>query len=878
MSRTTQRLLPIWPERLLRRVLPDDDGRETILGDLHEEHTADGRVSSVRYTLACLRLTAEYALVRVASRFTLAGLSTESVWIDTRQSIAALRRSRTYTVTAVATLALGIATITTMATIVYGALLRPLPFRDPQQLVRIGTLFLESPGSSLSSMAPANLLDVARASVTLSDVGAYSFQRAVLSTDALTERALGATTTGNLLAELGVTPVAGRVLTPADGRTGAESVVVIGEKLWQRFFARDPAAVGQTITIDLMPHTIVGVVPASAFLPGGPEFWTTFRWTAAQAAERRRQNIEGIGRLREGASVDQARAELRMIATDLARLDPANNGKRTIGLLPFADFYANSAGVSSLSVLKLVGAGAAVILLVSLINVTTLTIGRAEQRRRDASIHRALGASGARLLQRRVIEAVVIAMPAAAVGLGLATWLVPIVIARFGDSVPRAATIAVDEFSVWTAVIASAIATLVLALSSRLKHERHADSLRTDTRTMTSARPTTRRMLVTLQIGLAATVLYGALVVGATLWSLARIDLGVPTDHAVVFELGLPTERYASPAQVNQFFEDVTGRLRSMPGVEAVGITSRTPFAGGTNGAVSRADDPTKTLPIVEFRAVSPGFFAALGLTSQSGRVFAGPADRESDVAVISASLAKALFGEARAIGEPLVLDADRVVRVIGVVPDFRDFGPARPSRPTIYLRHGSRRGFESNASMSVIVRGGPPVVTLLPMIRTAVRDADPAVPVDRLTPLATLAERAQGVSRRAAGSMLTMFTGMAILLGAIGIAGVVAFNVQRRRREIGVRLALGATPSSIVKSVLREGLALSVAGSLVGVVGILWINQLLTAVVVTSITPGFAWAMAGVVGVLGVVALLASALPARRAARVNVIETLRAD
>ena len=301
-----------------------------------------------------------------------------------------------------------------------------------------------------------------------------------------------------------------------------------------------------------------------------------------------------------------------------------------------------------------------------------------------------------------------------------------------------------------------------------------------------------------------------------------------------VFSVALPSERYHDPVRVAQFFDYLQRRLASIPGVLQVGITSRAPFNGGTNGDVSTAESPSRTT-LAEWRAVSPGFFGALGLRVTAGRGFAGPPSQDAEAVIFSAALARALFGGGDAIGERIRMDG-RNLTVVGVVTDFRDFGPTRDPRPTVYLRHGSSPGFASSGSMIALARGTLPAAAILPAARDILRELDPAVPIDRFTTLADQAERAQGVSRLAAGSLLTLFTAIAVALAVIGIAGVIAFDVERRTRDIGVRLALGSTPRAIVRRVLLEGGALTLAGGLLGVTGAWWMDRL-----VADLTVGWA-------------------------------------
>lgn len=884
---TRPRRLPAWPGRLLLRVLGNDARGRSMAGDVYQEYASQpaGVRRSARYALACLALAARFGPDRWRKgpgTFRSAGAGLASgLRLDFRQALRSLAHAPGYWLGAVATLALGIGAAATIATIIYGAMLRPVPYPEAQQLVRFGDARVTDASRSLWSMSVADLRDYRRQTQVFSAMAALRWQRRVVSTDALSERLTGAVVTGNFFDVLGLAPRLGRWLTPDDDRPASVPAVVIGERTWQRQFGGRPDAIGRTVLIDFVPYVVVGVAPADLVVPGAPEFWTTFRWDAAAASDRRHRSVEPVGRLRPGATFDQGVDELRRLSAGLAREFPEHQRGMTVTAIPFERWIkgANSgAAASGHALWPLVGAGASLLLLISFINVTSLTLGRAEGRRHDAALRRALGASPGRILRQQVIEATFVGAPAAAVGLLLAAWLVPLVVTRYGRGIPRVTTIAFDSSTVWTAAASALCAVVVLAVSAGHHRSRPID-LRGDRRAGGPGGLRLRRALVTAQVSLVAMLLYGAIVVGGTVWSLSRVNLGVPLEHATTFSLTAPASRYPDPVSLEQFFGTVSERIDALPGVRAVGATSRQPFAGGTNGPVASADDPARAVPVVEWRAVSPGFFEAMGLPIIQGRGFtAAVAARDAGSAVASASLARALFGTERAVGRRIVLEGSSPVEIVGVVADFRDFGPMRAHRPTVYLRHASQPGFAAAASVIFIVRQDPGAPDVAPLIRDRVRGIDPDVPVDRISTLEALAAQSVGVPRRTAAVLLSLFTGVAIALGALGIFGVVAFNVARRTRELGIRLAMGATARGIERRVLAEGARLVGAGMLVGGAGMFWVDGLVSGFATQGARPPVVVVLAGIGLVLAGVALLASYVPARRASRVPLLDALRAD
>jgi ABC-type antimicrobial peptide transport system permease subunit len=323
-------------------------------------------------------------------------------------------------------------------------------------------------------------------------------------------------------------------------------------------------------------------------------------------------------------------------------------------------------------------------------------------------------------------------------------------------------------------------------------------------------------------------------------------------------------------------FRDLLARLRALPRVTHAGATSRTPFSGGTNGEVRAADDPARTEPLAEWRAVTPGLFGALGLTITSGRPFDDRAAASgARVAIVSERLARALF-DGSAVGRAVLMDKRDPFEVIGVVSDLRDFGPTRPARPTIYVPHASEPGFASMTTMTVVVRTTGDPLALVPEIRRHLRELDADAAMQRVATLEALATRSFGTSRTTAATVVIALAGVALVLGAIGVFGVVAFGVQQRAREFGVRLALGDTPAGILRRVLGDGLRMTVAGTALGAMAAWFVGRFVESFSVPTMGPGRASTVAVALVILGAVTLAASAAPARRAAALSPTEALR--
>ncbi|MEZ5316889.1 MAG: ABC transporter permease [Vicinamibacterales bacterium] len=850
-------------EALLRAAIGDGLTARVVLGDLHEEYAGrrDGALRRTAFVFACLRIAARYAPGRIA----------DVVAVDLRHARRAIRRSPGFAAATGATLALAIGASATVLTIAYGSLLAPLPVADPDRLIRWGQTPIG--GTSVNSAAVANLLDLEARTTLVEGMAAEMARRVNVSAEASTDGWLAASVTWNYFDVLGVAPTLGRRFVEADDRPGAPDVAIVGERLWRRALAAAPDAVGREIRIDGRPYRVLGVMPADLALPGDPQVWTPFRWDAAARAERRRRMIEPIARLKPGVAMAAALGEMRAVFASLAVEHPEANGTTTVAVMPWADWLLGRRGPTR-ALLPLLAAAAALLLGIALLNVTGLALARAEGRRQEQALQRLLGASPVRQFSRRALEAALIATPAAAAGALIAGWSVPLVLARYGDAIPRAAAITAGPVTTAVAVAAGLVATLLLAVVGGAFARTGGGLAGLDRRS--SARPLRlRRRLVIAQMGLACGLVYGALLLGGTMVALARVDLGVPLDDTLTFAITLPRDRAAAAPR---FVADLQSAIRTLPGVRQVGATSRTPFAGGTNGEVSSADDPARVEAIAEYRAVTPGLFPALGLTLEEGRVFDGPISTGPPDAMLSASLAAELFPDRSAVGRRVRLGGDETWTVTGVVGDLRDFGPTRPSRPTIYLRHGAAPGFASTTSLVFVVRADRQPLGLLPAIRDRLRELDRDVALERPATLATLAARSIGTSRTTAATLLVAFASVALGLGAIGLFGVLAFSVARRTREWGVRLALGETPRGLLVLVLREGFGLLAGGLVVGIAAAWLLDRLVAGLLPASgVAPPVAMALAALL-LLAAVTLAAGLAPARRAARLSPVEALKAE
>lgn len=793
-----------------------------------------------------------------------------------RHALRSVRRSPGFAATAILTLALGIGANTAIFSVVYGALLRPLPYVEPDRVMRIADRW-HTQARGGSSMSVSNYLDLKERARSLDGFAAYSAQAFNLSFGDEPARVTGMDITHDLFAVLGARPQLGRFFAPEDDVEGAERVVVLSDRLWRDRFQADPGVVGRVVSLNAEPHTVIGVTARDFTFGGEPQIFRTFSWTAQQRETRGSRYISGIGRLAPGATAEGARAELMSLFDELAREYPGANENWSVDLYPLRLAVV---GRSSNTILLLAGA-VGLVLLIACANVANLMLARAESRQRELAIRSALGAGRARLILHFAGEGLVIALAGGLLGVGLAFAGVRVLLARFGGVVPRAAEIGIDGGVLAFTLLVSCLTGVLIGLVPALRPRPVGDALREGGRGHARGGSRLRRALVTAEIALAVVLVTGASLVLQSFWRAARTDTGLGDESRVLtVRFELPVARYDDLATVMAFHDRLLERVRALPGVEAAGEVNRLPFLSG-NSNVTRVEpmgDPERWANFVELRYVSPGYFDAVGIPLLAGRApeaFDADTSR-APVIWLSEGVARQLFDDGDAVGRRVDLKwMPDGYEVAGVVGDVREFGPDRAPPPAMYFVAGT--AFSQPLAMSLVVRGaGGDPLALLPAVRGILRDLDPDVPLHRPMSLAGLIDESLG-DRRFAFSLLGLFAALALLLGAVGIYGVMAYDVAQRTREMGIRLAVGADRRDIVRLVLRGAGGLTVFGLAIGLAGALAAGRLLSGLLY-EIEPTDARTLGVVLAVMLGAALFACWVPARRAARVPPLEALRID
>jgi putative ABC transport system permease protein len=774
-----------------------------------------------------------------------------------------------FAITAVLLLALGAGVNAAVFSVVRGVLLRPLPYHQPEQLVAV------SPGWY---PVHADLAYWRARSRGLQGIAAMSrgwlMALAVDGQEPL--KVTASRTSDNLFTTLGVSPAIGRTILPGDGAPGRPPVVVLSAEVYDRFFRNAPDAIGRQVLLDGMAHEVVGVMPRGfEFLDPRTDLWVP----VADDPTSRVQFSDAVGRLTDGVTLERANTELQsLIGAMRAELGRAADFGRDAHLVPLQEFITGDVHLTLLILLAAVG----LILLLAAVNLGTLTLGRSIERTRELALRTALGASRVRLTRQLIAEQAVLATAGALTGLLLAWAALPLLVRRIPPEVPRQGEIALDGV-VFAAVLAATVVTCVamalvpIVIAARPELQ---TLLRQTQSTETPARRRALGTLVAAQIALAVILGIGATLMLRTLWNLQQVDPGFRADGVLTFRLQT-TSRRLNLTQGLVYYEQVVNRVRAMPGVIQVGAINHLPMSGyNWTTFVWRPEQPPPPggeRPTATWRFIGWDYFETMGMTLKAGRGLAALDHNQApQVAVVNEALADKEFGGVEAaIGRRLVTlgaAGEHEVQVVGVVGDIRFESLDRPATPEIY--RPLAQTFMFPMAFTVRTSGDPSQIASA--VRQAAFEINPAIPVAELQPLR--AHLADSLGRpRLLAMLLSVFATVGLLLGVIGVYGVVAYRVRQQQREFGIRLALGAAPERLSQRVLAQGAWYAAGGLFLGLPVAFALTRWMDSVVfgVTTHDPVTFIALPLAVTLT---TLLACAIPARRAARVNPVTTMRAE
>jgi macrolide transport system ATP-binding/permease protein len=801
---------------------------------------------------------------------------------DVRFAVRQLVHSPGFTLTAVLTLALGIGASVGIFGLVDAALIRPLPYPNPDRLVDVTESTPQIPRANLSW---PDYLDWKKQNTVFASFDIHNGRGHLLRTATGNEMVFGVRVSDGFFRTLGVRPALGSDFYPGEDQAGTPNTVILSYGAWQTRFGGRADIVGQTISMNGAAHTIVGVLPQDfQFGPRGrAEVWTPFHPAGNCDLRRSCHGLYGVARLKDGVTVDAALAEMKTIAKQLEKAYPDSNRDQGAVVRPLTDLIVGDVRPVLLALLG----GAALLLLIACVNVASLLLVRSEGRRRELAVRSALGASNGRLLRQFATESTVLVAIATGIGLAGASgamqvlaWLVPINMRPF---MPFLQDLGLNTHTLLFAALIAVLATLVFSATPavRLSRSELREGMADGSRG--SAGNTWRRLgfkLVVVELAIAMVLLVGAGLLGKSLYRLLNVDLGFEAERLATLQIGAPREKYALDEGTVALGQRVESRIAALPGVQSVGITSVLPvsFNGNTDWIRFVGRPYNGEHNEVNQRDVSSGFFPTLGARLVRGRFFTD-ADTAATrrVVVINQALVRKYFqGEdpiGRQIGDTSLTPAS-IKEIVGVVDDVREGTLDSEIWPAVYYPFNQ----SPFPSFSLVVRTSISEQALLPTISAALREIDPdivtiaaATMADRITdsPVAYL--------RRSSAWLAGGFAALALVSGIVGLYGVVAYSVSQRTREIGVRLAMGAERRTVFILVLREAGALAAMGLALGLVCSIAAATFLRTLLFGT-PPWDAATLGGVAGVLAAAALVASYVPARRAASVDPIEALRAE
>jgi putative ABC transport system permease protein len=794
---------------------------------------------------------------------------------DVRIALRVLRKNPLYALVAILTLAIGIGAATTIFSVLNAVVLRPLPYADSGRLVLIRDA--SPPRFPEFSVAPGRFVEWQRRNRSFTAMAAFEGVTANLTGVGDPVRMRGYLVSATTFPMLGIAPLRGRTFSADEDRPGSDGEVVLSEATWRARFAADPDILGRKILLDDTPVTVVGVMPASFAFPSVlAEFWRPIAFSPAEQTRYGSHYIGAIARLQPGVTVEAAGADLARAAREIESL-PGNKGWTT---LVFSYLGYTVRGVRS-GLLVLAGA-VGVVLLIACANVANLLLARGLGRQRELAVRAALGASRRRLVRQLLSENLVLGLAGSVAGVAIAFATLRIVTTSTSVTLPRLQTIGLDAPTLAFALILAALLPLVFGLLPALQVSRTQlrDVLALGGRGGSHGiRAHTRAALIIAEVALAVVLVASSALLLRSFARLTSVPTGFDVAHELVVPLSLPATRYADDAHRDQFWTSLLDRMSPVPGVEATALTQSVPFIGDfvtgfEVGGVTPTDE--SQLPSANFYAVTASYFKAMGIPLLRGRSIA-PTDssRSQPVAVVSKALADRYFGNADPLGKrikvhqgPSLVDWE----IVGVVGDVKQYGLDAATTLQVYEPARQHPYF---SSLTLVVRSAADPEELTASVRGALRDLDPNVPITTARTLTSYVEASTG-SQRFTTTLLGGFAGVAWLLAAIGVYGLVAFAVGQRTQEIGIRMALGASRSTVLGLVLRQGLGLTAIGVGLGALATLWTTRLLQAqlfeasardaLIATSLAPV----------ALVAAATLACYVPARRALRVQPVTALR--
>ena len=874
---------PSLPALLLSRRL-SPEWREYVLGDLEEEFAARAAQSptaarrwywsqAVRCLIAPPKPSpgADITPERDPLMRTLAA--------DLRYAARVLVRTPSFTLAVIAVLALGIGANTAIFSIVNTVLLRPLPFEEPDRLVRLFHVPPQDafPGMKTFSVSPANFYDWQRSARQFERMAIYQFRTFVLTGGAGAQEVNAAAVGAGFFEVARATPALGRVFAPEEDAQGRHRVVILSDGFWKRQFGAARDVVGRTLRLDGEPYTVVGVMPPSfsvaAWAAAGRELWVPLAYSDEDRAVRENHNAQVIARLRPGVTAAQATTEMEEISRQLEAAYPKDNAGWGATVIPLHELIVQDVR-SSLVILL---AAVALVLLIACANVGNLLFARALSRRKEIAIRSALGAGRGRVFQQLLVEALLLGTIGGAVGLLLADVGLSTGAKLLAGQLPRAEEVSIDG-RVLLFALAASLVTGVLAGAMPAVRAGRADlneALKEGGRNDSTVGIRTRRLLIIGEVALSLVLLMGAAVMVRSLLALRYTETGFNSRNVLTMRVSLPETRYDTPDKTRTFFNSALERIRALPGVEAAGGIDDLPLLGGSQQPIvpeGRAELLPKDQPTVAVRKITPDYLKAMQIPMQRGR---DVTVNDTEVMLVSESAAKLLWGDGDPVGRRVTLPLQSRTlnkEVVGIVGDVKQGDLSEPTAPTVYELTREN----SPGDLTIVVRTSVPPMSIAKPAADVIRSIDAEQPVEDIRTMEAVLDETLG-SQRFSAMLLGVFAILALALASVGIYSVLSYIVRGRSREIGIRTALGASTRDVVRLILIEGMSPALIGIAAGIVASLASATLLQRVVF-GVNAWDPLMLTAVAGSLALVAFIATLLPAYRASRVDPLTVLRSS
>ncbi len=791
---------------------------------------------------------------------------------DSHYAIRQLLKSPGFAVVAILTIALGTGATSAMFSVINGVLLRPLPYPEPDALVRINEIL---PRFGRFSVAPATFLDWRSQNTSLEHTVAMTSGSAALMTRDGPERVTNAAVSWDFFQMLRVAPALGGTFGAEHDVPGKTDVIVLSHGMWQRRFGADPAIVGQAITLNGTPMTILGVMPAGFQIPRDAEYWTPLAFTAAKAS-RGGHFLAVFGRLKPGVTVQQANAELKSVSERLAAQYPDSSADESAEVVPVLDQIVGGIREPLLTLLAAVG----VVVLIACANVANLLLVRASVREKELAIRSALGAGRLRIVRQLLCESLVLALAGGALGVMLAYAAIPVIKELSAGSIPRVQDVSIDGrvlFFAFGVSIATGLA-FGLAPAWQASRNREASALKEGGRSSVTSGRWMRGILLVAEVALSIVLLVGAALLLRSFARVTNIDPGFRAERVLAFRVALPQTSYPDRAARLAFFDRLLTRLRSLPQVRSAAATQTLPMRGDYYLSFEIQGRP-KPRPgegfSASYRVGSPGYFESLGVPLKRGRTFTErDAEKAPLVAIIDEAFAARHFPGEDPIGRGLDIGngTDGFFEIVGIVGDVRHSGLDAKPTPTMYVPYTQ----DVFGSLWVLARTDGNPASLAPLARQTVREIDPALPAFSIAPLLDTVSESVG-QRRFSLLLLAAFAAIALVLASVGIYGVVAYAVSQRTQEIGVRMAIGAERGDVLRLIVGGGMKLALAGVGIGVAAALALSRYI-ATMLFETEPFDPVSYGATIAVLLAVALAACYVPARRAMNLDPVRAIRQE